>query len=73
MSLRAYGKALEAGGTTVVVTSRKPILVVLARVLGIDEERFWALLTDPGSLTAVELWPDGRVSVPFVNRTSHLA
>ena len=71
--LRAYGKALEAGGTTVVVTSRKPILVVLARVLGIDEERFWALLTDPGSLTAVELWPDGRVSVPFVNRTSHLA
>ena len=71
--LRAYGKALEAGGTTVVVTSRKPILVVLARVLGIDEERFWALLTDPASLTAVELWPDGRVSVPFVNRTSHLA
>jgi probable phosphoglycerate mutase len=70
--LRAYGKALEAGGTTVVVTSRKPILVVLARVLGIDEERFWALLTDPASLTAVELWPDGRVSVPFVNRTSHL-
>ena len=71
--LRAYGNALEAGGTTVVVTSRKPILVVLARVLGIDEERFWALLTDPASLTAVELWPDGRVSVPFVNRTSHLA
>jgi probable phosphoglycerate mutase len=70
--LRAYEKALDAGGTTVVVTSRKPILVVLARVLGIDEERFWALLTDPGSLTAVELWPDGRVSVPFVNRTSHL-
>jgi probable phosphoglycerate mutase len=71
--LRAYEKALDTGGTTVVVTSRKPILVVLARVLGIDEERFWALLTDPASLTAVELWPDGRVSVPFVNRTSHLA
>jgi probable phosphoglycerate mutase len=70
--LRAYGKALDAGGTTVVVTSRKPILVVLARVLGIDEQRFWALSTDPASLTAVELWPDGRASVPFVNRTAHL-
>ncbi|MEP6649997.1 MAG: bifunctional RNase H/acid phosphatase [Lapillicoccus sp.] len=71
--LRAYEKALGAGGSTVVVTSRKPILVVLARVLGIEEERFWALSTDPASLTAVELWPGGRMSVPFVNRTSHLA
>ena len=71
--LRAYEKAIGAGDTTVVVTSRKPILVVLARVLGIDEERFWALSTDPASLTAVEMWPDGRMSVPFVNRTSHLA
>jgi probable phosphoglycerate mutase len=70
--LRAYETVLAAGGTTVVVTSRKPILVVLARVLGIAEDRFWALSTDPASLTAVELWPDGRVSVPFVNRTSHL-
>ena len=70
--LRAYETVLAAGGTTVVVTSRKPILVVLARVLGVAEDRFWALSTDPASLTAVELWPDGRVSVPFVNRTSHL-
>ena len=71
--LRAYEKVLAAGGPTVVVTSRKPILVVLARVLGIDEQRFWALSTDPASLTAVDLWPDGRTSVPFVNRTAHLA
>jgi broad specificity phosphatase PhoE/ribonuclease HI len=71
--LRAYEKAISAGDTTVVVTSRKPILVVLARVLGIDNERFWALSTDPASLTAVERWPDGRMSIPFVNRTSHLA
>lgn len=70
--LRAYEKVLEGRGTTVVVTSRKPILVVLARALGIDEERFWALSTDPASLTVVERWPDGRMSVPFVNRTSHL-
>ena len=42
------------------------------RVLGIDNERFWALSTDPASLTAVEMWPDGRMSIPFVNRTSHL-
>ena len=70
--LRAYEKAISAGDTTVVVTSRKPILVVLALVLGIDNERFWALSTDPASLTAVEMWPDGRMSIPFVNRTSHL-
>jgi probable phosphoglycerate mutase len=70
--LRAYEKTLDGGGTIVVVTSRKPILVVLAAALGIDEERFWALSTDPASLTAVERWPDGRMSVPFVNRTSHL-
>jgi broad specificity phosphatase PhoE len=69
---RAYEKAVEGSGTTVVVTSRKPILVVLARVLGVREDRFWALSTDPASLTAIELWPDGQVSVPFVNRTSHL-
>ena len=69
---RAYEKAVEGSGTTVVVTSRKPILVVLARVLGVQEDRFWALSTDPASVTAVELWPDGQVSVPFVNRTSHL-
>jgi hypothetical protein len=30
------------------------------------------LSTDPASLTAVELWPDGRIAVPFVNRTAHL-
>jgi hypothetical protein len=30
------------------------------------------LSTDPASFTAVDLWPDGRVSVPFVNRTAHL-
>ena len=71
--LRAYDKAISAGDTTVVVTSRKPILVVLARVLGLDNGRFWALSTDPASLTAVETWPDGRMSIPFVNRTSHLA
>jgi probable phosphoglycerate mutase len=61
-----------APGGTVVVTSRKPILVVLGHVLGIVGERFWALSTEPASLTAVELWADGRMSVPFVNRTAHL-
>jgi ribonuclease H / adenosylcobalamin/alpha-ribazole phosphatase len=69
---RAYQNAVGASGTTVVVTSRKPILVVVALVLGVQEYRFWALSTDPASVTAVELWPDGQVSVPFVNRTSHL-
>jgi probable phosphoglycerate mutase len=70
--LQAYERAVAHGGTVVVLTSRKPILVVLGWVLGIPSERFWVLSTDPASLTGVELWPDGRTSVPFVNRTAHL-
>jgi ribonuclease H / adenosylcobalamin/alpha-ribazole phosphatase len=70
--LQAYERAVAHTGTVVVVTSRKPILVVLGRVLDIPTERFWVLSTDPASLTGVELWPDGRTSVPFVNRTAHL-
>jgi hypothetical protein len=66
---RAAFLCLLAGGVAI---GFAPILVVLALVLGVQEDRFWALSTDPASVTAVELWPDGQVSVPFVNRTSHL-
>ncbi len=68
----AYDRLTSTPGTVVVVTSRKPILVVLAQTLGVPPDRFWALATDPASISAVEVWPDGNVSVPFVNRTAHL-
>ena len=67
--LAAYGRVVTAGGTTVVVCHRKPIMVVLAHVLGIPHDRIWRLAAAPGSLTALEVWPDGNVSVAFTNRT----
>lgn len=70
--LAAFGRATADAGTVVVVTSRVPILCVLTQVLGIAPQRFWALATQPASVSIVELWPDGNVSVPVVNRTDHL-
>jgi broad specificity phosphatase PhoE/ribonuclease HI len=67
--LAAYGRVVAAGGTTVVVCHRKPIMVVLAHVLGIPHDKIWRLAAAPGSLTALEIWPDGNVSVAFTNRT----
>jgi broad specificity phosphatase PhoE/ribonuclease HI len=67
--LAAYGRVLEAGGTTVVVCHRKPIMAVLADVLEIPHDKVWRLAAAPGSLTALEVWPDGGVTVAFTNRT----
>ncbi len=58
--------------TVVVVTSRVPLLVVLGHMLGIAPHRFWALDTAPASVSIVDLWVDGHVSVPVVNRLDHL-
>ena len=69
----AYHSLTESGGTVVAVTSRRGVLSVLADVLGTPVDRFWALATAPGSLTAVEVWEDGSASVAFTNRTDHLA
>ena len=71
--LTAYRSLVAAGGTAVAVTSRRGVLSVLADVLGTPVERFWALATAPGSLTAVEVWEDGSAWVAFTNRTDHLA
>ena len=71
--LKAYRSLVAAGGTAVAVTSRRGVLSVLADVLRTPVERFWALATAPGSLTAVEVWEDGSASVAFTNRTDHLA
>jgi ribonuclease H / adenosylcobalamin/alpha-ribazole phosphatase len=70
--LVALERVRAAGGTVVVATHRKPIMTVLAHLLGIPHERIWRLATAPASLTAVELWADGGTSVAFVNDTSHL-
>lgn len=69
---RALGRAVARGGTVVVATHRKPIMCVLAEVLGIDHDRAWSIATAPASLTALEVWPDGGVQVAFVNDTHHL-
>ncbi|HET7761781.1 MAG TPA: bifunctional RNase H/acid phosphatase [Phycicoccus sp.] len=65
----AWERVVEGGGTSVVVCHRKPILVVLAHLLGLPHDRAWRLAAAPGSLTAVEVWGDGEVSVAFTNRT----
>jgi len=70
--LAAFARARAAGGTVVVASHRKPIITVLAHVLGIPHERIWRLATAPASLTSVEVWADGGASVAFVNDTSHL-
>jgi len=70
--LMAFERVSAAGGTVVVATHRKPIMTVLAHLLGIPHERIWRLATAPASLTAVEVWADGGTSVSFVNDTSHL-
>jgi probable phosphoglycerate mutase len=65
----AFERVVAAGGTTVVVCHRKPIMVVLAHLLKIPHETVWRLAAAPGSLSAVEVWPDGNASVAFTNRT----
>jgi len=70
--LAAFQRATQTGGTVVVASHRKPIITVLAHVLGIPHERIWLLATAPASLTSVEVWADGGTSVAFVNDTSHL-
>jgi broad specificity phosphatase PhoE/ribonuclease HI len=70
--LAAYERAIATGGTVIVASHRKPIMTVLANVLGIPHERIWRLATAPASLTMIEVWADGGTSVTFVNDTSHL-
>jgi len=70
--LAGFERATAAGGTVVVASHRKPIMTVLAHVLGIRHDRIWRLATAPASLTCIEVWADGGASVAFVNDTSHL-
>ncbi len=67
--LAAFEGLVATGGTTIVVCHRKPIMVVLGHLLGMPHDRLWRLAAAPGSLSALEVWPDGTVSVVFTNRT----
>lgn len=67
--LAAYERTAAAGGTTVVVCHRKPIMVVLGHLLAIPHDRAWRLAAAPGSLTAIEVWSETNVLVAFTNRT----
>ena len=49
--LAAMERASGSGTPVVVATHRKPIMVVLAHVLGIPHDRIWRLATSPASLT----------------------
>lgn len=60
------------GGVAVVATHRKPIMVVLADILGLDLAHAWLLAVAPGSFTGIEVWTDGHGSISFVNDTNHL-
>lgn len=70
--LAAFERATAVGDTVVVASHRKPIVTVLAHLLGIPYERIWRIATAPASLTSVEVWADGGMSVSFVNDTGHL-
>lgn len=65
----AYERVIGAGGTTVVVCHRKPIMCVMAHILGLTPEASWRLAAAPGALHAIEVWQDGTTSIAFTNRT----
>ncbi len=65
-------EAAGVGGTVVVATHRKPLMVVLSLLLGISGETAWMLEADPASLTTVRVWPDGRAVVRSLNATHYL-
>ncbi len=65
----AWERVVAARGTTVVVCHRKPIMVVLSHLLATSHTHGWRLAAAPGSLTAVEVWESGEVSIAFTNRT----
>lgn len=62
----------EPGDTVIVVTHRRPIMCVFARVLEVDLVHSWQLACAPASLTGIEFAPDGTGTIAFANDTHHL-
>lgn len=72
---RGFATAVDTagpGGTVVVATHRKPLMVVLSLLLGIPGETAWMLQADPASLTTLQVWPDGKATVDSLNATHYL-
>lgn len=67
-TLRRWQQVLGEGGTAVAVADVDGVRAILGDALGIAPERQAWLLLAPGSRTAVQV-ADGRLLVPFVNRT----
>lgn len=70
--LAALAGLVAGAGTVVLVTSRRPIRIVLGHLLQIPPERFRAITIEPCSLTGVRITEEGHVAVSFTNRTHHL-
>lgn len=68
----AWHRLTARGGTTVVVSHRGPLDVVLGEVLGIDRAAAARVSLDPGSFTWTRVWKDGGVAVDGINDVAHL-
>jgi probable phosphoglycerate mutase len=69
----AYESLRQGGGTAVVVTGPRVVGALLAAALGVPDDRAPRVVTEPGSLTLLEVGGDGTVTLAFTNRTTHLA
>ncbi len=65
--------ARYAGRTVVVVTHVSPIKVTLRDALDGGHAFLHRLHLDPAGVSIVDGWPNGALSVPLVNDTSHLS
>ncbi|MEO7421449.1 MAG: reverse transcriptase-like protein [Ornithinibacter sp.] len=67
--LAAWDRVMTRGGTTVVVCPDDAVRMVLGHLLGAPADRRRRVAVSAGSLTGVEVWDDGEVSIAFTNRT----
>jgi len=54
-----------------IVTSGGPIRVILCHLLHLPYDVYWRLRVDNGSLTAVDVYPDGAI-LTYLNDTCHI-
>ncbi|NHN57356.1 bifunctional RNase H/acid phosphatase [Calidifontibacter sp. DB0510] len=73
--LSAYRQIIGSAGpgeAVVIVSHRKPILAILADLLGLSMERIWTLAGEPASLTVLTVWPGRHSHISHLNDTHHL-
>lgn len=64
-------KALPGDHTRLVVAHGGPLQVLLCLALGLPVERYWQLRLEPGSLSELNLYPEGAI-LNRLNSTGHL-